>query len=314
MGFRKIGVSGVSGFIGSALVRCLLKKNYSVLPFYRFSKAVEFPSAHNFSIFDQVYCPTELKQCSVFIHCAGRAHIPVEISNSSLQEFLKDNTDLTLKLANEAVLNGVKRFIFISSIGVNGAISNNLPFEPDHAANPQTPYAVSKYEAEKGLYEISRKSGLEVVIVRPPLVYGPNAPGNFGKLVRVLKSGYPLPLKGIINNKRSLVSLDNLIDLLITCIDHPLAANQTLLISDGEDLSTSDLIIRLGRAINIPANLFYVPNSILYLSSKLIRREEVYQSLCGSLQVNITKTRQLLDWNPSLTVDEGLKLISNEIY
>jgi nucleoside-diphosphate-sugar epimerase len=133
-------------------------------------------------------------------------------------------------------------------------------------------------------------------------------------LVRALQRSYPLPLKGVVKNKRSLVALDNLIDLLITCIDHPLAANQTFLVSDGEDLSTSELIIRLGRALNVPAHLFYIPNSILDLSSKLIRREEAYQSLCGTLQVNISKTRQLLGWNPLLTVNEGLKLVSNTIY
>jgi nucleoside-diphosphate-sugar epimerase len=199
----------------------------------------------------------------------------------------------------------VKRFLFISSIGVNGNI-NTRPFTEDDEPNPAEPYALSKWEAEQGLWEIQRETGMEVVIIRPPLVYGPNAPGNFGSLMRWVEKGLPLPL-GAIDNQRSLVALDNLVDLIITCIDHPAAANQVFLAGDGEDLSTTELLRGVARAMGKSAHLIPVPPSLLMLGATLLGKKAVAQRLLGSLQVDISKARRLLGWQPPVSVEEGLR-------
>jgi len=224
-----------------------------------------------------------------------------------LHEFRDVNTDLTLALARSAAAAGVKRFVFVSSIGVNGLTSGQEPFTPEGAANPQTPYAISKYEAEQGLYTISQETGLEIVVVRPPLVYGADAPGNFGTLVAMLRRGWPLPLGAVTTNRRSYVALPNLVDFLWTVCDHPAAANQVFLVSDGEDLSTTDLLRRLAAAMGRPARLLPVPVGLLALGAKMLSKPEVFQRLCGSLKVDIGKTQELLGWHPPIGVDEGLR-------
>ena len=222
-----------------------------------------------------------------------------------LAEYRRVNVDGTLNLARQAAAAGVKRFIFISSIGVNGNI-NTCPFTADDRPNPAESYAQSKWEAEQELWKIQQETGMELVVIRPPLVYGPNAPGNFGSLVRWIEKGIPLPL-GAIHNKRSLVGIDNLVDLIIRCIDHPAAANRVLLAGDGDDLSTTELLQAAGRAMGKPVRLIPVPAAMLQLGAGLLGRKAMAQRLLGSLQVDISQTCELLDWKPPYTVEEGLR-------
>lgn len=237
----------------------------------------------------------------IVIHAAASAH------NNTLDpaELEKINVEGTLNLARQAADAGVGRFIFLSSIGVNGK-SNERPFREIDAVNPTDPYSISKWNAERGLQLIAESTNMEVVIIRPPLVYGPNAPGNFGSLVRWVHRGIPLPL-GRVHNKRSLVALDNLVDLVVTCIDHPAAANQVFLAGDGEDVSTTELLQRVGKAMGKPARLVPVPPGILIFGASLLDKKTVAQRLLGSLQVDISKARNVLGWKPPLSVEEGLR-------
>jgi len=222
-----------------------------------------------------------------------------------LAEYRRVNVDGALNLARQAATAGVKRFIFISSIGVNGNI-NTRPFTEGDTPNPAELYAQSKWEAEQGLWEIQRETGMELVIIRPPLVYGPNAPGNFGSLMRWVEKGVPLPL-GAIHNQRSLVALDNLVDLIIACIDHPAAANQVFLAGDGQDLSTTELLRGVARAMGKSSRLIPVPSSLLMLGATLLGKKAVAQRLLGSLRVDISKARNVLGWEPPISVEEGLR-------
>ncbi len=220
-------------------------------------------------------------------------------------DYQRVNVSGTLKLAQQAAHAGVRRFIFISSIGVNGNVSKR-PFSADGHPHPAEAYAQSKWQAEQALWGIQKQTGMEVVIIRPPLVYGPDAPGNFGSLVRWVEKGVPLPL-GAIHNKRSLVGIDNLVDLIIRCIDHPAAANQIFLAGDGEDLSTTELLRGVGKAMGKPARLIPVPAGLLQFGATLLGKKAMAQRLLGSLQVDISKTCELLDWKPPYTVEEGLR-------
>ncbi len=222
-----------------------------------------------------------------------------------LHEFRKVNVDGTLALARQAAAAGLSRFIFISSIGVNGNI-NTRPFTENDNPGPAEPYAQSKWEAEQGLWEIQRETGIDIVIIRPPLVYGPEAPGNFGSLVRWVERRMPLPL-GAIHNQRSLVALDNLVDLIITCIDHPAASNQVFLAGDGQDLSTTELLRGVAKAMGKPSRLIPVPATLLMQGATLLGKKPVAQRLLGSLQVDISKARSLLGWEPPVSVEEGLR-------
>ena len=214
----------------------------------------------------------------------------------------------TLNLARQAALAGVKRFIFLSSIKVNGESTQpGSPYGATDLAAPEDAYGISKSEAEAGLRHLSFETGMEVVIIRSPLVYGPGVKGNFSSLLRWVACGLPLPLGSVTTNRRSLVGLDNLVDLILTCVDHPKAANQTLLVSDGEDLSTADLLRRIGKSLNRPARLIPVPVSILNIVSRLLGKSSIAQRLLGSLQVDISKTCTLLNWKPPVSVDEGLR-------
>jgi nucleoside-diphosphate-sugar epimerase len=242
----------------------------------------------------------------VVVHLAARVHVMQEATAAPLAEFRWVNVQGTLNLARQAAAAGVRRFVFISSIGVNGAETFEQPFAAHDVAAPHSSYALSKYEAELGLHALASETGMEVVIIRPPLVYGPGAPGNLGSLMHWLQRGVPLPF-GAINNQRSLVALANLVDLIVTCIDHPAAANQTFLVSDGEDLSTTQLLRRMGQAMGKPAWLIPVPPALLKAGAALVGKPELAQRLCGSLQVDISRTRELLGWNPPISVDEGLR-------
>lgn len=243
----------------------------------------------------------------VVIHAAARAHVMQDADMDSLAEFRRVNVESTLNLARQANVAGVRRFIFISSVKVNGEATDlGQSYFSDDIPAPLDFYGISKMEAEQGLRRISEETGMEVVIIRPPLVYGPGVKANFLTMMKWLWSGIPLPL-GAIHNKRSLVALDNLIDLIVTCIDHPAARNQTFLVSDGEDLSTPQLLRRMAEALHRPARLIPVPASLLQFVAGLIGNSDVARRLCGSLQVDISKTRQLLEWNPPVSVDEGIR-------
>ncbi len=210
-------------------------------------------------------------------------------------------------LARQAVAMGVRRFIFLSSIGVNGARTDlGAPFSEADCPNPHDAYARSKFEAEQGLRQISVESGLEVVIIRPPLVYGPGQKGNFSALMRAVKRFWPMPL-GAVHNQRSMVSLDNLLDFITVCMSHPRAANQTFLVSDGHDVSTTELVRGMARALGVAARLLPVPVAVLRVGATLMGRADVFQSLCGNLQVDITKASTLLEWTPSIPFEEGLR-------
>jgi nucleoside-diphosphate-sugar epimerase len=227
-------------------------------------------------------------------------------SADPVKEFRRTNVEGTLNLARQAAVAGVRRFVYISSIKVNGeATPLDRPFRAtDHAA-PVDPYAVSKHEAELALQQLAADSALQVVVIRPPLVYGPNVRANFRSMMGWLLRGLPLPL-GAINNKRSLVGLDNLCDLIATCAEHPAAAGQTFLASDGEDVSTTELLRRLGLALGRPARLLPVPGRLLQAGLAALGRPDIGQRLCSSLQVDIAATRETLGWSPAVSLAEGL--------
>lgn len=245
---------------------------------------------------------------SVVIHCAARVHVMNDVAADPLAEFRRVNVEGTLRLARQAAQAGVRRFIFLSSIKVNGErTAPGMPFTAEQPPQPLDPYGVSKREAENGLFALARETAMEAVVIRPPLVYGPGVKANFLAMMRWLERGFPLPLGGVKGNCRSLVALDNLVDLVATCIDHPAAANQIFLVSDGESLSTAELLRRMGEALGRPAKLIPVPPAVLRLGARLLRRPGIAQRLCDSLELNIDKTRDLLSWSPPLSVDEGLR-------
>lgn len=246
-----------------------------------------------------------LVDIDVVVHVAGSAHRIGAHSSSALSDYRRTNTEGTLNLARQSAAAGVKRFIFISTIGVNGNISS-CPFTAEDSPNPLEPYAQSKLEAEQGLWGICQGKKMELVIIRPPLVYGAGAPGNFGRLVRWIELGIPLPL-GSIYNKRSFVSVDNLVELIVRCVTHPNAANQVLLAGDGDDISTTDLLLSVAKAMGRPARLIPVPIVFLKFFAKILGKEDMMLRLVGSLQVDISKTCELLDWKPIYTVGEGLR-------
>ncbi len=303
----KVAVSGASGFVGQAILSRLIQENRTAMAFVRNVGAQHIGEidADIVSLVDRTSWLEAMRQCAVFIHCAGRAHITKGLGRDALHEFRLANTELTLELARSAAYAGVKRFVFVSSIGVNGQKSGREPFTPEGVVNPETPYAISKYEAELGLKAISRETGLEVVVVRPPLVYGAGAPGNFGSLMRAVQHGWPLPL-GAVHNKRSLVALGNLVDFIITCTSHPAAANQTFLVSDGQDLSTSELVRAMSLAAGVPTRLLPIPVSLLRLAGRWLGKADAIDRLCGNLQVDSSKARDLLGWLPPISVEEGL--------
>ncbi len=243
----------------------------------------------------------------VLVHTAARVHMINDTAIHPLTDFRRVNVEGTLNLAQQAARAGVRRFVFISSIKVNG--ENTLPGKPYRAYDDPAPvdaYGISKYEAEQGLRDFASATSMESVIIRPVLVYGPGVKANFASMMRWVHRGVPLPLGGI-HNKRSLVALDNLVDLILTCSMNPAAANQVFLVGDGEDLSTTELLRRIGTALGKPARLFSAPAGMLEGAASVFGRRDLARRLCGSLQVDITKTRDLLGWSPVVSVDEGLR-------
>jgi nucleoside-diphosphate-sugar epimerase len=303
-------VTGATGFIGSALVARAVSESLPVRATAR-RRQTESPRGIERVVVGDMTTEADwrpaLRGVDVVVHTAARAHIMRDSAGDPLGEYRRVNVAGTLRLARQAADAGASRFVFISSIKVNGEqTASGTPFTADDAPAPIDPYGVSKHEAEQGLRGLADESQLEVVIIRPVLVYGPGVKANFLAMMRWLKRGIPLPL-GAIHNRRSLVALDNLVDLLMTCIHHRAAANQTFLVSDGEDLSTTALLRRMGAAMGKPARLVPVPETVLRAGAAVLGKQDLARRLFGSLQVDILKTRQLLGWVPPISVDEGLR-------
>lgn len=300
----KILVTGANGFVGSALCEALLKKEKHVI------QTVRTKSRENECAIGDLSASTDwssaLAGCNTVIHLAARVHVMNDKSTDPLAAFRAVNVDATVNLARQAAQSGVKRFIFISSIGVNGAETFSEPFSELSEPQPHSDYALSKFEAGKGLRDICSQFGMEFVIIKPPLVYGAHAPGNFRSLLKFVHKGLPLPLS-LINNQRSMVYLENLVDFIQLCVVSPKAANQVFLVADGTDVSTPELIRLLGQGMGKPDRLFPLPVRVLELGASLLGRQSMYQQLCGSLQVDITKAQTLLGWVPPVSVYEGLR-------
>ncbi|MDQ6995183.1 MAG: GDP-mannose 4,6-dehydratase, partial [Mariprofundaceae bacterium] len=243
----------------------------------------------------------------VVIHAAARVHVMKDDSCDPLAEFRKVNVDGTLNLARQAAKAGVQRFIFLSSIGVNGNYTSK-PFTENDPVTPHDPYSIAKYEAELALIALGKAEGMEIVIIRPPLVYACHAPGNFKKLIETVDKGLPLPL-GAVHNQRSLVALDNLVDFICLCTKHPKAANEVFLISDGEDVSTTELLQKVAKAMGKKARLMPVPVPFMRFVAKLLGKSDVADRLFGSLQIDSSKAHNLLGWQPVITMDEQLTKI-----
>jgi nucleoside-diphosphate-sugar epimerase len=306
-------VTGATGFVGKALLARLERNSVRYVAAMR--KVRDVSSSRSLTvevgeISSQTSWRDPLAGVSTVVHLAARVHVMRDKVVDPLAAFREVNTLGTLNLARQAAEAGVKRFIFVSSIKVNGEVTQlGSPFTADDAPAPLDPYGISKMEAEQGLLSLSEETGMEVVIIRPPLVYGPGVKANFAAMMRWLKRGVPLPL-GAIHNQRSLVSLDNLVDLMVTCLTHPVASGQVFLVSDGEDVSTTELLRRMAHALGCTVRLIPVPVGLLKLVAAMVGKRELAQRLCESLQVNIDKTHQLLGWRPPITLDQGLKKVA----
>jgi len=305
-----IVVTGATGFVGRALVAAAVRQGRSVRAVVRTLPRMpvdgaEYVVGGGLSVASD--WRAALRGADAVIHAAARVHVMRDTAQDPLAEFRRTNVDGTIALARQAAESGVRRFVFVSSIKVNGERSEvGRPMRSSDPAGPTDPYGLSKFEAEEALRAIARNTALEVAVIRPVLVYGPGVGANFAALLRLIARRLPLPL-GAIHNKRSFVALTNLVDLLLVCVDHPAAAGGTFLVSDGEDLSTTDLLRRLAHALQVKNVLVPVPEALLRLCARLLRRDDLGLRLFGSLQVDIEHTRATLAWNPPVSVDDALR-------
>ena len=306
-------VTGASGFVGRHLVDALLNHNFKVRAVRRKGnhQIISFPNVELVSLSGEGYASDDwteaMSGCDVVIHLAALAHMPRDARELSEHAIQRANIDLALACAASAAKVGVRRFIFMSSAGVHGGLSVKHPINADDNLSPHTSYAKSKALAELKLKESIRFSRMDLTVLRPPLIYGANAPGNFNSLKRAVASGWPLPLGLVTTNRRSFVFVDNLVDLIITCIDHPGAANKSFLVSDGDDVSTATFLRYLGLAMGRPVRLLPFPIGWLALGASLLDKRHIFDSLCGSFQLDINQTRQVLGWSPTYTLSEGLR-------
>ena len=298
-------VTGANGFLGRALSMELKKRQKTVRGVLR-SDARE-GEVEVGDIGPNTNWASALTGVDAIVHTAARVHVMDKQVDDAPGRYREVNVEGTLNLASQAAAAKVKRFIFISSIKVNGESTlPGKPFKPDDQANPEDPYAVSKWEAEVGLNQMANETGMEVVIIRPPLVYGPGVKANFQRMMQWINDGVPLPLSWI-DNKRRLVAIDNLVDLIITCIDHPAAANQVFLAGDAEELSAAELAKCIGKALGKPARLFPFPVSLLSLAARLLGKKSLVQRLTESLQVDISRAGELLAWKPPVSLEQGMR-------
>ena len=304
-------LTGASGFVGSVLQqRISANKNYSLTAVSR--KATLIPNVARTVQITDLSADTDwsiaLQDIDVVIHAAARVHVMKEAATDPLAEFRKVNVEGTLNLARQAIDAGVKRFIFISSIKVNGEGTElGRPYTEDSKPSPIEPYGMSKYEAEQGLLKIAEKTALEVVIIRPTLVYGENVKGNFHSLIKWTYRGVPLPIGGIKHNLRSLVSVDNLVDFIVTCIEHKDAKNEVFLISDDDEISTAGLLEEIARGLGVKNKAVNIPVEFINTAASAIGKSGVAQRLSGSLQVDISKAKTLLGWEPKYSTSESIQ-------
>ena len=301
-------VTGASGFVGAA-VCAQLSRRFKVSAATRSATtaAASYAAIAVGTTNHATDWGAALRGQDVVIHLVARVHVMKDLSRDPLAEFRAVNVAGSLNLARQAAEAGVKRMIFVSSVKVNGEYSlSGQPFTEESVPAPADFYGVSKLEAEIALRSLAQETGMELVIIRPPLVYGPGVKANFAALVRAVKAGWPLPLAKV-NNQRSLVGLDNLVSFIETCTLHPDAAGQTFLVSDGQDLSTPELIRRIAQAAQVPARLLPIPVWFLEAGASLLGKREAVRRLCGNLQVDIAKARDLLGWSPPCSMDEGLR-------
>ncbi len=309
---KAVMVTGASGFVGSALCCELARTGYAVIAVVR--RVVErIPSVTYIEadLADPATFAGEFPTVDCIIHLAGRAHILTDKVADPLATFREVNRDATVRLAARALKAGVKRFVFVSSIGVNGNSTRQQAFNEDSPASPHVPYAISKYEAEQELGTLLRGKRMELVVVRPPLIYANDAPGNFGRLLKLVASGLPLPLDGV-RNARSLISRRNIVGFLSLCAEHPDAAGELFLVADGEDVSTAQMIEALSRGMGRRPALFTFPAVLLKLLMCLLGKASMHEQLCGSLQVDASKARRLLGWVPVETIGAGLQAAGRE--
>jgi len=313
VGMAVVVVTGASGFVGSSLTACLLASGFRVRAAVRSVAPAELPDCSGMerAIVGDINANTSwssaLADADSVIHCAARAHVMRENAVRALDAYRMVNVDGTRRLAEQAAAAGVRRLVYLSSIKVNGEQTAPwAPFSSSDVPAPEDAYGISKWEAEQALWEISARTGLEVVVVRPPLVYGPGVKGNLARLLRLVHSGAPLPL-GSVQNRRSLIGLDNLVDLLVRCVDHPAAAGNTFLASDGEDLSTPDLLRHMAAVMGRSARLLPVPVPLLRLAGSALGKRAEIDRLVGSLQIDSSHTRQVLGWTPRVSVQAGIR-------
>lgn len=304
-------VTGANGFVGRHLMR-RLSAEATYLPVAATRNTSTTLADHQSVVVGNIDGNTNwqktLQKINIVVHTAARVHVMDEQASDPLAEFRRVNVQGTLRLAQQAAQSGVGRFVYLSSIKVLGEVTlAGQPFTEESLTQPADAYGISKLEAEQGLFDLAAQTGMEVVIVRPPLIYGLGVKANFAALMRAVQSGIPLPL-GAIHNARSMVGLDNLVDFIVTCLAHPKAANQAFMVSDGHDLSTTALIRAMALSAGVTARLLPAPVWTLKASARLLGKSDAMQRICANLQVDITKARRLLDWKPSVTVAEGLRL------
>jgi len=317
----KVLLTGATGFVGRGLVKILETQGHKVSAFVREFSAklpdsvtqIECGDLLHYLEFEAPNLSARLEDIDAVVHLAARVHIMHDTSADPLKEFRRVNTETTLNLARLVAKAGVKRFLFLSSVKVNGeSTTGEPPFSEQDICNPTDPYAISKYEAEQGLLQIAQETRMEVVIIRPPLIYGPDVKGNFASMMRWVGKGIPLPLGGV-NNQRSLLALENLLDFITRCLEHPKAGNQVFLLSDGQDISTTELIQKIAQAQGKKVRLLPVPVSLMTMAAGLFGKKAVADRLFGSLQIKSDKARKLLDWRPALDIDEQLIKMNGDI-
>ena len=307
----KVLLTGSNGFLGQYLSQFLAEKGDSVLAHTRKAQTFDHPNIHNinFDLNDNLD-NIDLNQVEVIIHCAGRAHVMNETAISPLEAYRQTNVQGTLNLAQKAVQSGVKRFIYLSSIKVNGEQTAAQPFKPSDTVNTDDPYGLSKYEAEQALLELSKKTGLEVVIIRPVLIYGPNVKANFKSMVNLASKKIPLPI-GCLDNKRSMVSVYNLADLIHTCMTHPNANREVFLASDQDDISVKQLFEKLAKYQDNQLLMLPAPKILISFMVSLVGKKAVASRLCSELVVDTIKNTQLLGWTAPYNVDTSLEKMFN---
>lgn len=324
----RVLVTGPDGFVGSCLCRELLERGWSVVGAVRKARPVSSAQTDYTSLKGKEHScvrfvcvgdigpatdwTAALEGIDAVVHLAARVHVMEDSASDSLDEYRNVNVEGTRRLAEASAVAGVKRFVFISSIKVNGESTDDMTgaFKESDTPNPEDPYGVSKWEAEGALREIGRRTSMAVVIIRPPLVYGPGVSANFLKLIKLVDSGFPLPLGGV-KNKRSIVGLTNLVDLICCCLDHLGAAGEIWLPSDNDDVSTPELVRRIASALGRPPRLIPVPQWAMVLLGRLTGKTKQVKRLCGSLQIDSTKARRVLSWTPPCSMEEELKKTAN---